>query len=365
VDSTPSAPLAILLSEEPDEGLLVSTLLRRAGVGVTEVGRVAQVAAVAARRRPEMLVLDLGADVDAAPRACRSLRRVEGLEEVPMLVVSAHNDRAAREALYEAGADAFLGKPVVPWLLEGQVRAALRPHGPSAATRLLEENRAWMSCLVHDMNNPLTIIGGGLGLIAHDPLTDRQRRALLSAREAHERLTRLVASLLDVERVDAGGRVKLRIERMDLDALLENARRILEPMAAVRRVELSLRGTSGLNVTADRELVLRALLNLGENAIRHSPEGTRVHLLATAEACDAPGVRLSVLDAGPGVPEARRESIFDRYVQGDSRGQGAAGLGLAFCRMVAAAHRGRVWAEAAPGGGAAFCLSLPRAGSRA
>jgi hypothetical protein len=70
VDSTASAPLAILLSEEPDEGLLVSTLLRRAGMGVTEVGRVAQVAAAAARRRPEMLVLDLGADVEAAQRRC-------------------------------------------------------------------------------------------------------------------------------------------------------------------------------------------------------------------------------------------------------------------------------------------------------
>ena len=112
----------------------------------------------------------------------------------------------------------------------------------------------------------------------------------------------------------------------------------------------------GLTVVCDHDLVLRAMVNLAENAVRHSPRKTALRL--EARRCEG-GVRLGVLDAGQGVPEAERERVFRPFAQlGGVRSGGAAGLGLAWCRLVADAHGGRAWVDDAPGGGAAFYLTL-------
>jgi signal transduction histidine kinase len=288
------------------------------------------------------------------------LRHAPGLEGVPLLALSAAHDRAARDALFEAGVDGLLGKPVVPWLLEWQVRTALRRPMRGGAVdpeAVLAENRAWMGYLVHDMNNPLTVLGANLHLIGHDPLTPRQRRALDGARQAHERLSRLVRSLLDVERIDAGGHLRLDPAVISVTALLDEVRFVLTPLAAPRDVAIDIRDGGEILWPVDRELLERALINLGENAIRHSPKGGTLVLGAREE---GERLLLTVADDGPGVPESERGRVFDRHAQtGDRRTQGAAGLGLAFCRLVAEGHGGRAWVGAGPRGGAVFVVELP------
>ena len=112
-------------------------------------------------------------------------------------------------------------------------------------------------------------------------------------------------------------------------------------------------------IVADRDLLHRTLANLVENAIRHAPSGSAV-TVASARVDDA--VELRVRDAGPGIPAELRERIFEPFLQIDaptaSSSRGGRGLGLTFCRLVAEAHGGRIWAEdAAPG--AVLCLRLP------
>ena len=111
---------------------------------------------------------------------------------------------------------------------------------------------------------------------------------------------------------------------------------------------------------ADPDLLRRVLENLLENALRHAPEETVVRVSITLQG-DA--VEIRVADRGSGVPEAMRESIFERFVQVESRDRAATrsgrGLGLAFCRLAAEAHGGTIWVEdGAPG--AVFCVRLPR-----
>lgn len=355
-----STPRALLVEDEPDHGLLLRILLQRDGLEVVEAPTLAEARAAARQLRPDVIVVDVPQEVSGAAARCRDLRSEPELADVPMVALSAAHDRAAREALLEAGVDGLLGKPVVPWLLEWQVRAALRRparEGGRSEAELLAEHHAWMGYLVHDLNNPLTVLGGSLGLLGMDPLTQRQQRALQQARAAQERLTRLVQSLLDVERVTLGGRIRVDLQPASIPAVLEDVAFILTGLAAPRDVGIDVSHAGESLWPLDRSLVERALVNLGENALRHAPKGSVLALTAREE---GQTLRLSVVDQGPGVPDALRARIFDRGVQlGDRRGQGAAGLGLAFCRLVAELHGGRAWVESGPTGGAAFVLALP------
>jgi two-component system OmpR family sensor kinase len=100
--------------------------------------------------------------------------------------------------------------------------------------------------------------------------------------------------------------------------------------------------------------------NLIENALIHTPSGTPVTVSVRREGADAV---LEVADRGPGVPEAMRERVFERFARGDGDAapRGSSGLGLAIVRAVTDAHRGRVELGAAEGGGARFVVTLPAA----
>jgi signal transduction histidine kinase len=114
-------------------------------------------------------------------------------------------------------------------------------------------------------------------------------------------------------------------------------------------------------VLMDHARVQRVLVNLVQNAIRHTPPDGTI-LLEAAEESDA--VRVDVVDSGEGIAPADLPHIFDRFYRGEksrARGQGGAGLGLAIARGLVEAHGGRVWAQSVPGQGARFSFVLPKA----
>jgi two-component system, OmpR family, sensor histidine kinase KdpD len=110
-------------------------------------------------------------------------------------------------------------------------------------------------------------------------------------------------------------------------------------------------------VFGDRSAVEHIVANLLDNAVKYSPDGSPL----SVELEEAPGeVRVRVSDRGPGIPEEKRDHVFDRYDRGDAPGRsGSVGLGLFIVRSLAEGHGGRVWAEDAPGGGACITFTLP------
>lgn len=112
----------------------------------------------------------------------------------------------------------------------------------------------------------------------------------------------------------------------------------------------------------DRQLIRRVLVNLLHNAAKFTPGGGKVTV--TASIRDEPReLWLSVADTGPGIPEAHREMIFDKFAQASHRAAAeypSTGLGLTFCKLVAEAHGGRIWVESEEGKGSTFTLALPR-----
>jgi signal transduction histidine kinase len=104
------------------------------------------------------------------------------------------------------------------------------------------------------------------------------------------------------------------------------------------------------------------LSNLVDNAIKFTPDGGRIRLVARGEAPDGPNaLLLSVSDSGPGIPLEAQGRIFEKFKQaGNTPGRRrGTGLGLAFCRLAAEAHGGRIWVESIPGHGATFTIALP------
>ena len=99
------------------------------------------------------------------------------------------------------------------------------------------------------------------------------------------------------------------------------------------------------------------LYNILENAGKYTPEGTTIRISAEVAAKD---LLVAVTDSGPGLPKGQEQAIFEKFVRGtrESSTPGV-GLGLAISRAIIAAHRGRIWAENVPGGGARFCFTVP------
>jgi signal transduction histidine kinase len=194
-------------------------------------------------------------------------------------------------------------------------------------------------------------------LLCDRALSDPARAAATQIRSEARQLGRMIVNLLDLSKADEGKLVP-RIARVDIRALVDGILGELRVSAQARDVEL--RSTFAVpHVNADEDLLRRAIANLVENAIRHSPHGG---VVTVDVAANGDATKLRVTDAGSGVPVEMRERIFDPFLQiesGDRQvNRSGRGLGLTFCRLAVEAHGGRIWVEeGAPG--AVFCVRLP------
>ncbi len=344
----------LLVESEPDDGMLLRVLLERAGHRVTEGLVTGNLPTV------DVVLVDAGSARDDGAARCRELRRAVG--ERGLVVVSEGVDGR----LVEAGADACVGRPLRARSIVGAVERALaaalgrREAERQAAALALsraEAERDWLRYLVHDLNNPLTVIAGGLRLVAGEPLTERQADAVQHASMATARLTRLVRAMLDLGRAQEGGGLRPELGPVAPAGLLERCAALVATTAGLKGVRVEQSSEASASLVADVDMLERALVNLAENAVRHAPRGSVVRLYARDR---AGAIELGVRDEGPGVPPELRDRLFEPFNQGDdSRVRGVAGLGLAFCRLVAEAHGGRASLHCPPAGGADFRLTLP------
>ncbi|MBZ4411837.1 response regulator [Myxococcus sp. XM-1-1-1] len=211
----------------------------------------------------------------------------------------------------------------------------------------------------HELRTPLTLILGPVDrLLQQGTLPDAAHRDLEVVRRNARVLLRHVNALLDVAKLDAG-QMRLSYEEVDLARLVRLAAENFEGLVAERKLDFALDLPAMLPAQVDPEKVERVVLNLLSNAAKFTPEGGHIRVAVSAEAGQG---RLVVEDSGPGVPAEHRESIFERFRQGDAattRDTGGTGLGLAIARDFVALHEGRIWAEERPGGGARFVVELP------
>ncbi|MHB1208804.1 MAG: sensor histidine kinase [Acidimicrobiales bacterium] len=231
-------------------------------------------------------------------------------------------------------------------------------HEQARRAAFLEEvdhlRQALLGAVSHDLRTPLATIK-----VASSTLVNAAQS--LSAVEISElnelveieadRLTRLVSNLLDMTRIEAG---VFQVHRRDtpVSALVSEALSIMGPSMKNERISMQV-ARSLPDVSIDPVLMVQVVVNLLDNALRHSPDQGVITIEARL---DVGRVVLSISDQGPGVVPQDREAIFNRFVKFDTGGR--AGLGLTIAKTFVDAHDETIWCDEAPGGGAMFSFTM-------
>jgi K+-sensing histidine kinase KdpD len=221
--------------------------------------------------------------------------------------------------------------------------------------RLEAQRSALLRSVSHDLRTPLGAIRAAASELADPSLYDPAEQARLAelVGDEAERLDRLVANLLSLARIEAGG-LQPRRRAVDLAELAQLCTQRLARALDSTEVRVSADPDTPI-VLGDHALLEQVVTNLIENAARHTPAGSPVEV--EVHAC--PGsVELAVRDHGPGVPAEHRAAIFEAFRSG--RTDVTSGVGLAICAAVVEAHGGTITVRDSPGGGACFTVALPR-----
>jgi signal transduction histidine kinase len=231
------------------------------------------------------------------------------------------------------------------WFL---ARSTLRP--------VIESQRRFMADASHELRTPVSVIRSAADVTLSQPQrsTSEYRDSVSIIAEQARRLSRLVDDLFLLARADVRGR-PLATTRFYLDDVLEECVRAVEMLGTSKNVRVDVAAEKDIEIEADEDLVRRMLMNLLENAVRHTAGGTPVQVRLKQQ---NGRVEISVSDKGPGVPVEQRERIFERFVRVGSA-PGGAGLGLPIARWIAEAHGGSLWLVESSSAGSVFAVRLP------
>ncbi len=213
-----------------------------------------------------------------------------------------------------------------------------------------------LSSVSHDLRTPLAAItGAATTLLQKDVSFDSAERQELvqTIYEEAEHLNQIIRNVLAMTRLEAGA-ITVKKEWQAFEEIVGAVLNRLSDRLKDRDLKTSLPEDLPL-VSFDPLLIEQVLMNLLDNVIKYTPQGTPVELSAAVE---NNYIVVALGDRGPGITPGDEERIFEKFVRGSSAG-GGIGLGLAICRAVVTAHGGRIWAENRPGGGAIFRFTLP------
>jgi signal transduction histidine kinase len=228
-----------------------------------------------------------------------------------------------------------------------------------AVARLKDQ---FVSTVSHELRTPLTSIRGSLALLGHGQrgsMDERSRKLLDMATSNAERLSLLIDDILDIEKLSSGA-TEYRVEHADLRQIVSQTVEQNRPFSAPYGVELADRSTPDLlPVFGDPVRIQQAITNLISNAVKFSPKGGTVEVLAERR---GKRVRVTVSDHGPGIPHEFRPHLFKRFSQAGGKhqqGRSGTGLGLAITRTIIDRHGGDISFVSAIGEGTSFWFELP------
>ena len=323
----------------------------------------------------DLVLLDVVMPGIGGFETCRRIRALRSGVETPIIFLTAMTDAGTHIKVKDLGAADFIGKPVNRTELLMRVRSLLwmrrltedlrQGHElirsqHDALIRAQQRKEELINLVVHDLKNPIaSILANAHFLVRESNLSEDARDASRDIHEAADSMQRMVLNLLDISRSEEGALIP-KLSDVDVPSLVEEVMGVMNRQANDRqqKIDVSLSSDVKRNVV-DRDLLLRLLENLLDNALKYSPPGGTINLEATAT---NGYLDFCIRDQGPGIPGAYRERIFEKYVQleetATSLARTSRGLGLVFCRLAAEAHGGRIWVEDNQPKGAAFRVRL-------
>ena len=254
-------------------------------------------------------------------------------------------------------------------LFQGQVQALEQARSQRQVIDELHQSRELQERLsalvVHDLRSPLTVIMGNIRLLEMEtPATPLTRTAVRDVVHSVEIMNGMLADLLDIGR-SSNDRLIFKPQEFDIRALVERTCERMRPVLRAEDFTLDVRiKLRDSTIQGGPDLIRRVLQNLLDNGLKYAPRGSELVVQVTDLGDPPDGIRLTVSDSGPGVPDLYKERIFEAYARLDREAtrhsRASRGLGLAFCRLAVESHGGTIWVEDRPGGGSQFCVELPR-----
>lgn len=275
------------------------------------------------------------------------------------MFVAPHGTLTVHDAQYLLTFTIIVGVALVISHLTQNVREQAEARARLAIQAETERVRsALLASISHDLRTPLAVMAGASSSLAEHgenmPAPDRRALAASVFHQCRE-MSERVAKILQMTRLQSGA-IELQRDWASMTEVAEGVVRGLQERLAGHRLSVDVPADLPL-VRLDAALIEQALANLVENAAKHTPPGTAVHVRAKRH--DAELV-VSVEDSADGIPGDDLDRVFTKFNHGNisGSGSGGVGLGLAICRAIVALHQGRAWAERLPGG-TAFRFTLP------
>ncbi len=291
----------------------------------------------------------------------RSLIRKDGVaEEAPAPVVVRMEGVEGGERLLEVAARAVPGRTA-----DGEPAAIGVARDVTDRERTEQMRRQFVADVSHELRTPIATIRAAAETLAGESALGEVPIRLVQILERQaSHMQDLVSDLTDLSQIESGA-VTLQLEDVPLQGLLAGVVKDLEGAARAKKVEVVLEARPGLAVRGDRRRLAQVFRNLVDNAVKFSPGGARVDVLAEPGRGAAGGaVLVHVVDRGAGIPASEQSKIFQRFYRVDpsrSKATPGTGLGLAIVKHLLILHGGSIRVESEPLRGSRFTVSLPAA----
>jgi len=228
-----------------------------------------------------------------------------------------------------------------------------------------EANRVkseFLSNMSHELRTPMHAILAFSRQGAERTDVPRIKEFFNDIHTSGQRLTKLVNNLLDVSKLEAG-KMLLAYEPCNIADALSHSINELESLTLDKKLNLYTEIEENIpQIDMDNEKIIQVIVNLISNSIKYTDAGKNIYIsIKRAPIEDKDGIAFSIRDEGSGLPEEELEKIFDKFIQGSRTkdGAGGTGLGLAISKEIIKLHKGKIWAENSPKGGAIFTFIIP------
>ena len=358
----------LIVDDRPENLRLLSAMLEQTGYAVRSSTSALRALAVARREPPALILLDMRMPEMDGLAVCRELKADPALQVIPVIFISALAETEDKIKAFQAGGIDYITKPFQEAEVLARVTTHLALHRQKAELEVFNQRLKELESLrdslthmiVHDMRGPLSVINGHLGMIRlfeSANLSGEVRDSLSAIQAGTTRLTRMVAEMLVVSKLEAG-LLNLKLKPRNLVALARQLVADHRVDSDRLAVQINLMASpEPLTVSLDGELIERVLQNLLGNALKFSPGGSAIELQLAVVAGQA---RVAVRDFGPGIAPEFHQKVFEKFSQLESgKIRQGCGLGLAFCKLAIEAHGGRIGVDSQPGHGSTFWFTLP------